>query len=291
VLANIGDQRRIVVRIDVGDVIEAERRELGIRAMIVAAQRGFEAIERAMQIAQRLPSRPTRIDALGLAIPLLASIPSVAPPLLRLVPRLRIFVTVAVAVAGLRPTASRRALAHSCAATISVGQTGNRPIQLATACRRADVCRTHELSQRLTQLSLVRWLLEERIGTEVEHIGEVTQRSAKSTVENHGDRRTRPSPTQPRQQHVGVEIGDAREDRRGRGAGPHATIEIARCTQRNTVATRRDQVGELPASGRIADDQNLRRHAAGAYQSVAKAVAGRPCHLVFAPYSGLGLHA
>lgn len=48
VLPDIGDQRSIVFWIDVGNVIEAERSELGIRAMVVGAQRGFEAIERAM---------------------------------------------------------------------------------------------------------------------------------------------------------------------------------------------------------------------------------------------------
>jgi hypothetical protein len=220
VLADVGDQRRFVLWIDVGDVVEAERRELGIRAMVVRAQRGFEAIERAMQIAQRLPPRSTRIDALRPAIAILASIPSVAPTVVWIV---WIVSIVRVVIARIQPTARRSAatlpeiirLAPTCPRAHLVF--ASRPPRTRTFPARG-VCRAHELPQRLTQVSLVRRVLEERVGTKVEHVGEVAQRSAEPTVENHWDRRAGPSATQPREQHVGVEIGHAREDRSARSA-------------------------------------------------------------------------
>ncbi len=53
--------------------------------MVIAAQRSFEAIERPMQIPQRLPARPPRIDALGPAIAILTRIPSVAATIITII--------------------------------------------------------------------------------------------------------------------------------------------------------------------------------------------------------------
>src|SRR5690606_29599080 len=69
VLADLGDQRIRFGWSDIRDASERQLRQLGIGAMVVAAQRGLEPIEGAMQLAERLtPRAAARFLALSLSL-------------------------------------------------------------------------------------------------------------------------------------------------------------------------------------------------------------------------------
>jgi hypothetical protein len=166
-----------VGRIDVGDALEAKLGQLGIGAL-VAVERGLEAIEGTVELTEGLASRP-------LAAGLRSRLAIVSPP-----GRAR----------GRRPAARSPIVRVGLARSLSPPADLGRP-------RRA-----HELLDGVSQLLLARGLLEEVVGSDVEDVGEVAQVAAEAPIQDHRDRGPRPGPPQPGQEHVGIEIGDARDD-------------------------------------------------------------------------------
>jgi hypothetical protein len=110
------------------------------------------------------------------------------------------------------------------------------------------------------ELLLADRLLEEMIGTEVEHVGEIADRSAESTAQRDRDRSTLSGAAQLGHEHGRVGSHGTHHDRRGDGPVAEATRERIRGATGRLVAERVDTTRKAGTPRLVAHDEDLRSH-------------------------------